>query len=562
MKKTTSTIFVFFLLFLGEKLPASDYSFPMNSRQLCDLEMLLCDGFAPLDTFLDQKDYLSVIHKTRLASGRVWPIPIVLDISEELARKLKINDSLHLKDRENNTLAILTVKEWWRPNKTLESECVYGTKDTTHPGVFYLLNEVKDYYVSGHLEKIALPNHYSFTDLRKTPQQLKDSFQKTGHKKVVAFQTRNPMHRAHVELTKRAVQQVGAHLLIQPIVGLTKPGDIDSYTRVSCYRKILNQYPSGSATLSVLPLAMRMAGPREALWHALIRKNYGATHFIVGRDHAGPGNDKNGNPFYPPFAAQELVRKYSQEIGIEMIPFQEVVYVESKDCYLPTNEVQEGDKILTISGTEMRRRLYENLEIPSWLSYPDVIQELRKSYLSNTKKGLCLFFTGLSGAGKTTLAHALCEKLQEIQARPISILDGDDFRKNLCSELGFTKKDRSTNIYRAGYVANEITRNRGLAICSFIAPYALDRNHVRNLVSKNKGEYIEIYLSTPLETCKARDVKGLYKKAEAGEIKNFTGISDPYETPKSPELTIDTSKLTVHEALDIIVSYLKEHRYI
>ena len=554
--------FTLFLFFSSERIYGVDHHISLNSRQLCDLEMLLNGGFAPLEGFLNENEYLSVVENMQLENGTVWPIPIVFDVSEDIAEKLKTNDCLHLMDRESKVLAILSVKECWKPNKEFEAQYVYGTKNSEHPGVFYLFNEMNEYYVSGSLQKISLPNHYCFEDLRKTPKQLKSYFKEMGFEKVVAFQTRNPMHRAHVELTKRAMEMANAHLLIQPIVGLTKPGDIDSYTRVSCYRKTLQHYPAHGVTLSVLPLAMRMAGPREALWHAIIRKNYGLTHFIVGRDHASPGNDSNGNPFYSPFAAQDLLKKYADEIGIEMIPFQEIVYSESRDCYLSRDEVGVDDNILTISGTETRHRLYENLDIPSWFSYPEIIAELRKSYPIKKKKGICIFFTGLSGAGKSILAQTLCEKLLEVQDRSITIVDGDQFRKNFCAELGFSKKDRSANIHRAGYLANEIARNCGIAICAFIAPYRLDREFVRNLVNQNGGGYIEIYLSTSLETCEMRDVKGLYKKARAKEITDFTGIDDPYEIPQSPQIIIDTSQSSIEESLECILKYLKTQQYI
>jgi sulfate adenylyltransferase len=555
MKKFLLTLLLLFSWIRGDSAEEKMY---LNSRQLCDLEMLLNGGFAPLKGFMNEADYLSVVTDMRLENGRVWPMPIVLDVDTPKEK----GDKLYLLDREHVTLAILTVEECFEPNKELEAELVYGTKSSLHPGVAYLFEQAKRYYVSGSLQKVALPNHYSFQDLRRTPEELKAYFKEIGADQVVAFQTRNPMHRAHVELTKRAIEKTGAHLLIQPIVGLTKPGDIDSYTRVACYRKVLEYYAPETASLSVLPLAMRMAGPREALWHALIRKNFGATHFIVGRDHAGPGNDEMGNPFYLPFAAQELVKKFSYEIGIEMIPFQEVVYVASKDAYLPTDEVEEGDDVLMISGTEIRRRLYENLDLPHWFSYPEVVQELRRSYPRNQEKGLSVFFTGLSGAGKSTLAQALCEKLQETQSRSISIIDGDEFRKNFTAELGFSKKDRSTNIRRAGCLAAEIAKNKGLAICAFIAPYEEDREFVREVVSSSGGDHVEVHLSTSLEVCERRDVKGLYRKARTGDIPEFTGVSDPYEVPTNPEITIDTSQMTTSEALDEIIEYLKMHQYI
>lgn len=561
-RKMQSIILCLLLLFSFTQLQAKDVFLQLTERQLCDLEMIFNGGFAPLKGFLGEEDYHSVVSEMRLSDGSLWPMPIMFDLSTDLAGQIEENDRLMLRDREHTVLAIMTVKEKWQPNKELEAERVFGTKSVDHPAVDYLYHKMGDFYVSGPLQKVAMPHHYSFGDLRKTPTELKEMFEEKGWDKVVAFQTRNPMHRAHVELTMRAMEKTGACLLIQPIVGLTKPGDVDPFTRVACYRKVIEHYPEDSAMLSVLPLAMRMAGPKEALWHALIRKNCGATHFIVGRDHAGPGKDSNANDFYGPYDAQDLVRKHQNEIGIEMIPFQEVVYLGSEDRYVPRDEVVNEDDVMAISGTEFRRRLFNDIEIPTWFSFPEVIETLREAHPGRKRKGFCVFFTGLSGAGKSTMAQALNERLMEIQKRPIYLVDGDEFRKNVCSELGFSKKDRSVNVRRAGYVANIATKNRGVAICAFISPYQDDRNYNRELITKNGGDFIEVYLSTPLDVCETRDPKGLYHKARKGEIAQFTGISDPYEIPESPELTINTSQYSTREAVEIVIDYLKENGYL
>lgn len=561
-QRLQSLLLVLAFLLTMPLLRSQDYSLSLTSRQLCDLEMIFNGGFEPLEGFLGQADYQSVVHHMRLSDGCLWPMPIMLDISEELAQTLCLGDRLLLKDREFNLLAIMTVKEKWRVDKELEAQKVFGTKSTDHPSVSYLYHHTQPFYVSGPLDKVEMPNHYCFTDLRQSPRELKAMFREKGWHKVVAFQTRNPMHQAHVELTRRAMEQTQAHLLLQPIVGLTKPGDVDPYTRVACYRRIIEQYPEGTAMLSVLPLAMRMAGPREALWHAIIRKNCGATHFIVGRDHASPGKDSNGNAFYGPYDAHELVKAHAHEIGIEMLSFQEIVYLKSEARYAPRNEASSGDDILTISGTDFRHKLYNGLDIPDWFSYPEVIQTLRQAYPNRKKKGVCLFFTGLSGSGKSTLTHALYERLTELQTRSVFVADGDDFRKHLSAELGFSKRDRGVNVRRAGYVANVATQCRGIAICAFIAPYQDDRDYVRNLVTENGGDYIEIYLSTPLAECEHRDPKGLYAKARQGIITQFTGISDPYEIPQSPELTIDTSKHSIKEAVEIVTDYLRNYGYL
>ncbi len=544
------------LLLFSTTLFASTYSVPLTSRQLCDYEMLSNGSFAPLTSFLKEDDYKSVLSDMRLVDGSLWPMPVVLDISKELAQKLKLGDLLELKNVDN-TIAVLKVGEIYYPNKEEEALAVYRTKDPTHAGVNYLVNQTKEAYIAGEFVSQIPIEHYSFEDLRMAPKDLKKFFNDNQIDQVVAFQTRNPMHRAHVELTKLASNQTNAHLLIQPIVGLTKPGDVDSFSRVRCYREILKRYPKDKVTLNVLPLAMRMAGPREALWHALIRKNYGATHFIVGRDHAGPGVSASGTSFYGPYEAQELVNQYSDELGIEMIPFKEVVYLQDLDCYLPRDQVSSDNKVLSISGTELRHRLKADKEIPSWLSYPEVIAELKCAYPPTNQKGFTLFFTGLSGAGKSTIAQALSERLSEIQKRSLTLLDGDIIRKHVGAGLGFSKEDRSKNVRRVGFIANEVCRSHGAVICSLIAPYTEDRTYNRELISQN-GEYIEVFVSTPLEECEKRDVKGLYEKARTGLIAKFTGISDPYEEPQSPEITLDTENHSVRECVDVVVDYLKD----
>lgn len=536
-------------------------SLTLTKRQLCDLELILNEGFAPLNGFMSQKDYNNVVTKMRLCNGTVWPMPITLDVSAEFAKKLTKGTKFVLKGQEGHELANLYVEDVYKPNKILEASNVFATTDTTHPGVNYLFNNTQEYYVGGKIEKIAMPKHYDFLELRKTPAQLKEEFKQHGITKVVAFQTRNPMHRAHIELTMRASKENDAHLLIHPAVGLTKPGDVDHFTRVKCYKHVLNYFPKEAVTLSLLPISMRMAGPKEALWHAIIRKNYGVTHFIVGRDHAGPGKDKNGKDFYGPYEAQELVKKYEDEIGIKMVPFKEMVFVPSENQYFPIDEVAKDAKILNISGTEMRNILQKGLDMPSWFTYPEIAKELRKTSPARATQGFTIFFTGLSGAGKSTIANALAIKLMEIQNRKITLLDGDVVRLNLSKGLGFSKEDRSTNVTRVGFVSNEITKNGGIAICALVSPYEKDRQTNRKLISQNGG-YFEVHVSTSLQVCEDRDEKGLYAKAKLGEIPNFTGISDPYEEPINPELTIDTTQLSVNESIDLIVNSLKKSGFL
>lgn len=447
-------------------------SWDLTPRQLCDLELLANGAFSPLEGFLNRDDYERVVGEQRLANGVLWPIPVTLDVSEKFAAELCRGEWIELRDAEGVLLAWLEVADVWTPDRRLEAESVYGTLDAAHPGVRFLLEQSAPVYVGGRIHAIEAPAHYDFRHLRSTPAQVRAHFEKLGHHRVVAFQTRNPMHRAHQELTVRAARDADAHLLIHPVVGLTKPGDIDHYTRVRCYERLLRRYPAQSATLSLLPLAMRMAGPREALWHAIVRRNYGCTHFIVGRDHAGPGKDSRGRDFYGPYDAQELVARHEAEIGIHMVPFRNMVYVEARDAYTPEDEVAVGEQVLDISGTELRRRLREGAPNPEWFTYPELAEELRRTHPPRLEQGFTVFFTGLSGAGKSTIANALRVKLLEAGGRPVTLLDGDLVRKNLSSELGFSRAHRDLNIRRIGFVASEITRHWGIAICAPIAPYA------------------------------------------------------------------------------------------
>jgi len=560
--KNLRFIFIFTYCINAWAIPIpTEETLTLTQRQLCDLELILNEGFAPLIGFMNEQDYNNVVKEMRLSNGTVWPMPITLDISEDFAKKINPGCKITLKGQEGHPLANLYVEDVYKPNKTTEAQSVFATTDTTHPGVNYLFNTTKDYYIGGKIEKIAMPKHYDFVELRKTPQEIKEYFTRNNINKIVAFQTRNPMHRAHIELTMRASRDLDAHLLIHPAVGLTKPGDVDHFTRVKCYKKILNHFSTEAVTLSLLPISMRMAGPKEALWHAIIRKNYGVTHFIVGRDHAGPGKDKNGKDFYGPYDAQELVKKYEDEIGIKMVPFKEMVYVPDQDKYFSVDEIAKDTKVLNISGTELRKILQEGNTIPTWFTYPEIAEELRKTSPARTKQGFTIFFTGLSGAGKSTIANALAIKLMEIQSRKISLLDGDVVRLNLSKGLGFSKEDRSTNVRRVGYVANEITKNGGIALCALVSPYENDRQSTRNLISENGG-YIEVHVATSLHECELRDEKGLYALAKAGKIPNFTGVSDPYEVPSNPELIIDTEKVSVSEAIDLIINKLQNEGYL
>ena len=536
-------------------------SWTLTGRQGCDLELILNGGFSPLTGFMGQSDYDGVCKDMRLADGTLWPLPITLDVDEETAKGLDPGSTLFLRDLEGVALAALNVEEVWQPDLAKEAESVFGTNNAEHPAVSYLQRNTNPYYVGGSLEGIQHPMHYDFVPLRLTPAALRERFAELGWRKIVAFQTRNPLHRAHLELTFRAASQLEANLLIHPVVGMTKPGDVDHYTRVRCYQAVMKHYPRNTAMLSLLPLAMRMGGPREALLHAIIRKNHGCSHLIVGRDHAGPGSDSNGTPFYGPYDAQELMTKHEDELGIKMVPFKMVVYVEDRDEYMPMDELPEGAKTKSLSGTELRERLADGRDIPPWFSFPEVIQELRRTHPPRSKQGFTVFFSGLPSSGKSTLANVLLVKLLEIGGRPMTVLDGDIVRTNLSSELGFSKEHRDINIRRIGFVASEITKNGGIAICAPIAPYAEIRQDVREMIEAGGG-YILVHVSTPLEVCEQRDRKGLYAKARAGIVKEFTGISDPYEVPTDADMAIDTTDMSPEECVQGVILHLEKEGYI
>ncbi len=536
-------------------------SWNLTERQLCDLELLLNGGFWPLTGFMNQLDYDSVCRRMRLGNATLWPIPVVLDVTEEAAKALKPGSLLALRDPEGVVLAVLNVEDLYRPDREAEARMVFGTTSREHPGVAFLLERTNPVYVGGTVEGVHFPVHVDFPELRMTPSQVRAAFEQRGWTKVVAFQTRNPMHRVHQELTVRAAAAVGARLLINPVVGPTKPGDVDHYTRVRCYKALMPRYPAGTAMLALLPLAMRMAGPREAVWHAILRRNFGCTHLIVGRDHAGPGKDQNGQSFYGSYEAQDLLRQFEAEIGIVMVPFPMLVYVQELNAYLPEDQVPNAMTALSVSGTELRRRLGSGETLPQWITFPEVANELRKTYRPRRQQGITIFFTGLSGSGKSTIVQVLLVKLRERGQRQVTVLDGDLVRKLLSSELGFTRAHRDLNIRRIGFVASEVTRHGGLAICAPIAPYDAARKEVRAMIEPHGG-FVLVHVATALDVCEQRDRKGLYARARAGIVKDFTGISDPYEIPTDAELTIDTAATEPDQAAELILRYLETQSFL
>jgi sulfate adenylyltransferase len=503
----------------------------LSPRSLCDLELLATGAFSPLDRFMGEADYRRVLSEMRLADGTLYPIPITLPVSEDLC--VGLGDQVALRSAKNELLAILTVEERYRWDVETEARAVFGTTDVQHPVVAEMTLWGR-WYLSGPLRVLSLPKHYSFVDLRHNPAQVRRTLERMGSSRVVAFQTRNPIHRAHEELTKRAAEMIGGSLLIHPVVGLTRPGDIDFYTRVRCYKALVERYYDPARTrLSLLPLAMRMAGPREAVWHSIIRRNFGANYFIVGRDHAGPGKDASGRPFYGPYDAQRLLLEVEDEIGVKAVPFQELVYLPDEDRYESVDRVK-GARILSISGTEVRDDyLASGRPLPEWFTRSEVAAILSAAAVPRHRQGFCVWFTGLSGAGKSTIAEILAVLLME-HGRQVTVLDGDVVRTHLSRGLGFTKEDRDLNILRIGFVAAEVVRHNGVALCAAVSPYRATRNQVRGMFKE--GQFSEVYVDTPIEVCEQRDSKGMYARARRGEIKMFTGVDDPYEPPVAPEV--------------------------
>jgi len=538
---------------------ASDLpSLRLSLRSLCDLELLATGAFSPLDRFMGKKDYIQVLEEMRLSNGMVFPIPITLPVDK--TDDIKIGKEVALRSPNNEILAVMKVEEMFEWDLILEAKLVYKTTDTHHPLVAEMTSWGK-VYISGPLRVINLPKHYDFPELRRTPKQVRSLLKHMGFSNVVAFQTRNPMHRAHEEITKRAVRQVDGALLIHPVVGLTKSGDIDHYTRVRCYKTLVeNYYDKHSTLLSIIPLAMRFAGPREAIWHGIIRRNYGANYFIVGRDHASPGKDSKGKPFYRPYEAQDLFRKFEPEINVKMIPFNELVYLVEDGRYEELHSIPRNKKFLSLSGTQVRNKYLANgLRLPKWFTRPEVTTVLMQVYPPRYRQGFCVWFTGLPCAGKSTIAEILTVLLME-HGRRVTLLDGDVVRTHLSKGLGFSKEDRDTNILRIGFVASEIVRHNGAVICAAVSPYRTTRDQVLNMVGKDR--FVLVHVDTPLQVCEKRDVKGLYAKARQGEIKGFTGIDDPYEPPQAPNIRLSTIDCKPEDCAHKIIQYLIEKGFI
>ncbi|MBF0257244.1 MAG: sulfate adenylyltransferase [Desulfamplus sp.] len=573
----------------------------LNPRQMCDFELLSTGAYSPLKGFMTQIDYETVLDRMRLSTGELWPVPICLDVPESLGNTLETGQSVMLRDPEGFLLGMMSVEDIWPVDRDRETMILYGTKDIEHPGVHYLYNRSGQFYIGGKVETMSLPIHSDFKQLRRSPEEVREIFKKFGWKRVVGFQTHQPLHRPQFEMTIRAMQMAKANLLLLPVAGETKPGDFDHFTRMKCYKKMESHYPPNSFLLNLLPLAMRMAGPRDALLHMIMGKNFGCTHFIIGYDHSSPGMDKNGVPFYNCEDASRLASEAAPEIGVEVISFKKMLYLPFEDEYRFEDEILAGkisesefvagkdsnfsasefstgkgsnatsnsgytettplSEPIFLSGTDIRKRIRAGKSVPEWATFPEVVSELKKSYPPPSGQGFTVFLTGLSGAGKSTIANVLYAKFMEIGTRPVTLLDGDIVRRNLSSELNFSKEHRDINVRRIGFVAAEITKNRGVAICAPIAPYEKTRSEIRSAIEMHGG-FFEVHVATPVEECEKRDRKGMYAKARAGLLKGFTGVDDPYEIPENNEITIDTTNITPDEAAHEILLYIGQQGFI
>lgn len=533
----------------------------LNDRQLCDLELLATGGFSPLDRFMVRSDYESVLDRMRLQNDVLWSVPVCLDVPEDFARTIEAGQSIGLRDPEGFLLAVMHVEDIWPVDREKEAQKIYETNDLKHPGVWYLSNKMGDYYIGGAIEVISLPLHFDFKQLRMTPKEVRAIYAKLGWNRIVGFQSRHPLHRFLFEMVTKAMRQTRANLLLLPVVGMTRPGDFDHYTRVRCYQAVSSHFPPNSHIMSLLPLAMRLSGPRDAVLDAILAKNYGCSHFIIGHNHASPGLDGNGNSFYESDRARKLVAGYSDEIGLEIVSFKKFVYLPFEDEYRSIDKVPEDTRTISMTGSDIQTRIRKGRKIPEWATFNEIVEELQKAYPPPGKQGFTVFLTGLSGAGKSTVAKVLYSMFLEIGDRPVTLLDGDIVRQNLSKELSFSKEHRDINVRRIGFVASEITKNRGIAICAPIAPYENTRQEIRHVIEQYGG-FIEVHVSTPIEECEKRDRKGMYAKARAGLIKGFTGVDDPYEIPESPELRINTTDLTPVESAQEILLFLSKKGYI
>jgi sulfate adenylyltransferase len=527
-------------------------SIQLSPRSLSDLELLATGALSPLDRFMGRADYLRVVEDMRLDSGLVFPIPVTLPVGDTPG--LREGAEVALRTPHNDVVALMRIEEMWAWDLAREARHVLGTTDVRHPVVTEMHGWGRT-CVSGPLTVLSLPKHHDFSDLRHTPGEVRAALAARGSGRMVAFEASHPLHRADEEMTKRAAGQIGGTLLIHPAVGLNQPGDVEYYARVRSYRLLIARHYDPSRTLlNLVPLATRMAGPREALWHAIVHRNHGATHLIVGRDYADPAVGAGGQLFYGPHEAQAQLERHEGELGVTMVPAGDLVYLPREDRYEETSRVPAGVETATLSAAEVRDDyLAKGRPLPAWFTRPETAVILSQVSPPRASQGFCLWFTGLSGAGKSSIAEAVMVMLLE-RGRAVTVLDGDVVRTHLSRGLGFSKEDRDTNIRRIGFVAMEIVRHNGAVICAAVSPYEATRNECRAMVGNDR--FVLVHVDTPIEVCEQRDTKGMYARARRGEIRGFTGIDDPYERPANPDMVLTTTECTPEDNARAVVAHL------
>jgi sulfate adenylyltransferase len=503
--------------------------YTLGEAQLGELELLTSGVFAPLRGFMDAADVAAVDVRGTLADGMPWPVPVILDVPADAIPPDA--DHLVLQDQEGSPLAVLAI-----------------TERLAKPSVVRL---------AGPVTALREPEHGPFRQLRRRPEEVRAELSADAASpatspgatagNVLAYATRRPLNKRHIGQLRHFASQLNARLLVLPLIA----GPADVVTRPEALvRTVLaaSQHLPADTLVVPVPLASRAAEPdaktADLRAAAVVAAAYGATHLLADAPGlaGSPGGTKPGPLDLP-------------GVPIPVIGTGEWAYDPRSEVWRPLALIEPGAEQGELTDSELGALLDSGAEIPAWFAPPSVARELRRARPPRAERGLAIFFTGLSGSGKSTVARGLAEALIERGDRTVSLLDGDQVRHLLSAGLTFSRADRDLNIARIGYVAAEVARHGGIAICAPIAPYAQARAAAREMVTE-VGDFLLIYISTPVDVCAARDRKGLYAKARAGLIKGFTGVSDPYEEPRDADLVLDTSAMTRQQAVDSVLKLL------
>jgi sulfate adenylyltransferase len=538
-------------------LPSLDLSW----KQICELELLLNGALSPLTGYMNQAERHSVLSGMKLPDGLFWPRPVMLVVSEKAAQNLAAGQTVALRDSEGVMPAILHISEVW----PADPEAEMALAEASGVPLARTQAEAGQFYVGGRLEGVTLPPRHDFLNLRLTPAEMREQFARLGWRKVMAYQPSQALHRPQYEFLLRTAMQQEANLLIHAVAGSDPVLESGHFALVRACQALMPRLPASTSMLALNPMTPWAAGPRKTLLKAIMARNYGCSQLVTGGETVLESLHKESSQRRgqdtPNLSSDTVYAVAKESLGVTLLPFPRMVYVEDRDEWLPEETVPADTRSESMSGAELTRRLMQNIKVPEWFSFPEVLDEMRKAYPPRKQQGFTVFFTGLSGSGKSTIARALTVRLMEMGGRRVSLLDGDIVRTHLSSELGFSKAHRDINIRRIGFVASEITKHGGTAICAPIAPYQATRRAVRSMIEE-WGGFLEIHVSTSVEVCEGRDRKGLYAKARAGLIPEFTGVSDPYEIPENAELTIDTTRYSVEEAVQMIVLKLEHEGYL